>query len=238
MERKNKLLIAIMIIAAIGVVAIILGTFLGGPDLTLGNKNILVLAVDKNEQPGGAIDMAFTVKLKNGSIKKYTPVYPGGKTHPSQPAPGHLSGKMFLHDALWDGQEQGMEYAKEIVEANTNMSIDAVVIVTTEGIDAVIDSIRPFTIDGEETELSAEDIVRENDAYAGYPGSDKVSGTMSRGDAVMVLVKGLSQAATDTAKRNTMVQTALDQYSKGNIKMTPEGSFAALMATKGFENLL
>ena len=53
----------------------------------------------------------------------------------------------------------------------------------------------------------------------------------------MVLVKALAEAAKDPTKKNTMVQTALDQYSKGNIIMTPEGSFTRMLATKGFENL-
>ncbi len=70
MERKNKLIIAIAIVSAIGILAVAWGTFLSGPDLSLGNKNILVLASDKDEQPGGGVDMAFMVKLENGSIKK------------------------------------------------------------------------------------------------------------------------------------------------------------------------
>jgi len=237
MERKNKLIIAIMIVGAIGILAVAWGTFMGGPDLSMGDKKILVLAADKNEQPGGSVDMAFMVELKNGSITKYTPVYPGGMRHPTQPAPGNLQGKMFLHDSLWDDPVQGMQYAKEIVEANTGMHADAVVVVYDEGLDNVLNSIRPFKVDGEESNLSAADIIRENDNYAGYPGGGP-RGTMSRGDAVMVLVKAISQAATDPNKRNVMVQTALNEYSKGNILMTPEGSFLGLMATKGLENLL
>lgn len=239
MERKNKLIVAIIIVSAIGILAVIWGSFLSGPNLSLGDKNILVLAADKNEQPNGGVDMAFMVKLEDGSIKNYTPVYPGGMTHPSQSAPGNLQGKMLLHDSLWDGQEQGMQYAKEIVEANTDMQADAVVVIYDEGLDAIIDSIRPLKINGEETNLSATDIVRENDNYAGYSGrNSSITGTMSRGDAVMVLARALSQAATDPDKRNTMVQTALNEYSQGNILMTPEGSFIGLMATKGFENLV
>jgi anionic cell wall polymer biosynthesis LytR-Cps2A-Psr (LCP) family protein len=239
MERKNKLIIAITIVSAIGILAIAWGTFLGGPDLSLGNKNILVLACDKDEQPGGGVDMAFMVELENGSIKKYTPIYPGGMRHPTQDAAGNLPGKMLLHDSLWDGPEQGMQYAKEIVEANTGMHADAVVVVYDEGLDAVIDSIRPLKIDGVETNLSATDIVRENDNYAGYNGrSSEIRGEMSRGDSVMVLVKALSQAATDPDKRNTMIQTALSEYSKGNILMTPKGSFIGLMGTKGLENII
>lgn len=239
MERKNKLIIAIAIVSAIGILAVAWGTFLSGPDLSLGNKNILVLASDKNEQPGGGVDMAFMVKLENGSIKNYTPIYPGGKEHPTQPAPGNLQGKMRLHDSLWNGPKEGMQYAKEIVESNTGMHVDAVVVVYDEGLDAVIDSIRPLKIDGVETNLSATDIVRENDNYAGYKGrSSEITGTMSRGDSVMVLAKALSQAAADPDKRNKMVQTALSEYSKGNILMTPKGSFIGLMGTKGLENVV
>lgn len=238
MERKNKLILAIVFVGAIGILAIIGGIFFSGPDLSSGDKNILVLAGDKNEQPGGGIDMAFMVKLENGSIENYTAVYPGGKTHPTQPAPGNLKGKMLLHDCLWNGQEQGMQYAKEIVESSTGMQVDAVVVVYDEGLDAVIDSIRPLKVNGVETNLSATDIVRENDNYAGYKGNSGVTGTMSRGQSVMVLAKALSQAATDPDKRNTMVQAALNEYSKGNILMTPEGSFMGLMGTKGLENLV
>ena len=86
--------------------------------LASGDKNILVLASDKDEQPGGGVDMAYMVKLENGTIANYTPVYPGGMTHPTKQALGGLEGPMRLHDCLWDGPEQGMEYAKEIVEAN------------------------------------------------------------------------------------------------------------------------
>lgn len=127
MEMKNKLIIAIMIVAAIGILAVVWGTFFSGPYLSLGDKNILVLVSDKNEQPGGGVDMAFMVQLKNGSIKKYTPIYPGEKKHPTQPAPNNLQGNMLLHNCLWDDPEQGMQYAKEIVEANSEKYVDAVI---------------------------------------------------------------------------------------------------------------
>jgi hypothetical protein len=230
MRRRKKLIIAILLVILIGLLTIIAGALIGGPDLNNESKNILVLASDKGEQPNGAVDMAFMVHLENGSISNYTPIYPGGKAHPTQPAPGGLSGKMLMHDCLWNGARQGMEYAKEIVESTTGMKSDAVVIVYTDGIDAVINSVAPLEVDGQPTNLSAEDIVRENDAYNGYSGNDNVQGNMSRGDSVMVLVKALAQAAQDPTKKNTMIQTALDQYSKGNILMTPEGSFTRLLS--------
>ncbi len=237
MNRTKKLIIAILLVILMGLLVVIYGALFMTPDLTLSDKNILVLASDKTEQPNGSVDMAFMVHLENGSLRNYTPVYPGGMTHPSQSAPGGLSGKMFLHDCLWDGTDQGMEYAKEIVAANTGMQADAVVIVYDEGIDSVIDSIRPLYVDGEVSNLSAADIVRSNDAYNGYPGSENVQGNMSRGDAVMVLAKAISNATKNPEKKSTMVETALKEYSKGNILMKPEGSFTKLLATKGFDKL-
>lgn len=237
MKRRKKLIIAILIVILIGLMAVIYGALLSGPDLTAESKNILVLASDKYEQSNGGVDMAFMVHLENGSLANYTPVYPGGMVHPSQAAPGGLGGNMYLHDCLWDGVDVGAEYAKEIVEANTGMQSDAVVIVYDEGLDNIINSIRPLYVDGTPTDLNATDIIRQNDAYQGYPGNEEVTGTMSRGDAVMVLTKALANATKDPDKKNTMIKTALDEYSKGNIIMRPEGSFTKLLATKGFESL-
>ena len=238
MTRTKKLIIAILIVILIGLLASIYGALNTGPNLTQENKDILLLTSDKYEQSNGGVDMAFMIHLENGSFANYTPVYPGGMTHPTQPASSVLGGgKMFLHDCLYDGVDDGMQYAKEIVEANTNLTADAVVLVYDEGVDNIIDSIRPLKVDGVETNLSATDIIRENDAYNGYAGNEGVSGTMSRSDAVMVLVKALAQAAANPDKKATMIQAALNEYSKGNIVMKPEGSFTNLLATKGIESL-
>lgn len=237
MRRYKKLIIAILLVILIGLLAVIAGALMGGPDLTQEDKNILVLASDKYEQPNGSVDMAFMVSLKNGSLANYTPVYPGGMTHPTQPAPGNIGGKMYLHDCLWDGVENGAKYAQEIVEANTGLHSDAVVIIYDEGLDNVIDAIRPLKVNGEVTNLSAGDIVRSNDAYNGYSGSENMPGTMSRGDAVMVLTKAIATAAKNPDKKSAMIKAALNEYTKGNIVMIPEGSFTKLLATKGFEQL-
>ena len=144
---------------------------------------------------------------------------------------------MYLHDCLWDGVENGAKYAQEIVEANTGLHSDAVVIIYDEGLDNVIDAIRPLKVNGEVTNLSAGDIVRSNDAYNGYSGSENMPGTMSRGDAVMVLTKAIATAAKNPDKKSAMIKAALNEYTKGNIVMIPEGSFTKLLATKGFEQL-
>ena len=238
MTRTKKLIIAILLVILVGLLASIYGALNTGPNLTEENKDILILAADKYEQSDGGVDMAFMIHLENGSFANYTPIYPGGMTHPTQPASSAIGGgKMFLHDSLYDGVEQGMQYAKEIVEANTNLTADAVVVVYDEGVDNVINSVRPLEVDGQVTNLSATDIIRENDAYNGYAGNEGVTGTMSRSDAVMVLVKALAQAAANPDKKATMIKTALDEYSKGNIIMQPEGAFTKLLATKGIEKL-
>lgn len=56
MEKKNKLIIAIMIVNAIEILDIARVTFFTGLDLFLGNKNILVLADEKNEPTGGSVE--------------------------------------------------------------------------------------------------------------------------------------------------------------------------------------
>ena len=238
MQRRKKLIIAILLVILVGLLASIYGALNTGPNLTESDKDILILAADKYEQSNGGVDMAFMIHLENGSFKNYTPVYPGGMTHPTQPASSSIGGgKMFLHDSLYDGVDDGMQYAKEIVEYNTNMTPDAVVLVYDEAVDHVIQSVSPLMVDGEPTNLTATDIIRENDAYNGYSGSQNMPGTMSRSDAVMVLVKALAQAAAQPDKKATMIKTALDEYSNGNIYMQPEGSFTKLLATKGIESI-
>ena len=54
----------------------------------------------------------------------------------------------------------------------------------------------------------------------------------------MVLVKALSRAAKNPDKKEAMVNKALEEYNNGNIYMSPKGSFARLLATKGFESIV
>lgn len=237
MTRSKKLIIAILVVILIGIWALIAGALFMTPDLTSESKDILVLASDKYEQSNGGVDMAFMIHLENGSLANYTPVYPGGMSHPTQPAPGGLGGRMMMHDCLWDGVDTGMRYAQEIVEANTGMHSDAVVLLYDESIDSILDSVRPIYVNGEISNLSAVDMVRQNDAYQGYPGNENVEGNMSRGDAVMELAKVIANLTKDPDKKNKMIQTALNEYSKGNIVMQPQGSFTKLLATKGIDKL-
>ncbi len=235
MDRTRKLIIGIIIIVLIGLIAIIAGALFIGHDveLTEGNRNILVCAIDESEpRPGmGACDMAFIVSLDNGTLKNYTAVYPGGMTHPtaSEPAEAKAQGagsRLLLHDAFWDADNsKDMKLAKEIVEYNTKIKIDSVVAINTEALDAVLNAAGTVDINGTPTNISGIDIIREEDWGKG----------VSRGDAVLDIVKAAARAAKDPEVKSAMVNAAIDQYSKGNIIMDQQGAFVGLLASKGIE---
>lgn len=238
MDRTRKLIIAILIVVFIGFVAVIAGTLFIGHDSELihGEKNILVCAIDESEdRPGmGACDMAFIVNLKNGTLVNFTAVYPGGMTHPTATEPQEAQDQgagsaLLLHDAFWDADnELGMKYAKEIVEYQTNTSIDSVVAINSEALDAILSAAGPIEIDGELTNASGIDIIREEDWGSG----------ISRADAVMDVVKATAKAASKSPDvKSAIVHAAIDQYSKGNIIMDEKGDFMGLLASKGFETM-
>ena len=236
MGTRKLLLIAILVIAVVGVGAIIWGVFFTGAEqvnLNEGQKNILVLAVDESEpRPGlGAVDMAFVVRLENGTVKRSIPVYPSGIKHPTvdEPAGAGVGGKMLLHDSLWyEDNQQGMQYAKEIVEHDTNHTMDAVVAVNTEAIDYVINSSGGLNVNGTPINIRAIDLVREEQDVGG----------MSRGEAVLTLTRAAAQAAKDPVKKAAMVKAAYDQLSKGNILSEPQSAFESLATAKGLDAVM
>ena len=233
MDRAKKLILAILIVVLIGLCAIVASVFMGSDNLDDGTKTILVCAIDESEdRPGmGACDMAFLVKLDNGTLKSYTPVYPGGLTHPnaSEPTEAQQQGAgsaLLLHDAFWDADNsKGMQLAKEIVEYRTNATVDSVVAVNTQALDAVLAAAAPLEINGQTLNASGIDFIREEDFGNG----------VSRGDAVMEIVKAAANSAKDPVKKSAMINAALDQYSKGNIIMDEQGAFVGLLASKGIE---
>lgn len=238
MNRKKKIMIAILIVILIGIITIIVGALFinSGGDLASGNGNILVCAIDESEsRPGmGAVDMAFIVKIQDGKIKNYTAVYPGGMTHPNatEPAEAQAQGagpKLLLHDSFWDSDnEKSMKLAKEIVEYQTQIPIDAVVAINSKGLDGILDVASPLNINGTKVNASGIDIIREEQTNDGQ----------SRGDAVLDIVRATAESATNPDKKTAMINVALREYSKGNIVMTPQGSFVGLLATEGIENIL
>ncbi|MBR4447834.1 DUF4012 domain-containing protein [Methanobrevibacter sp.] len=238
MTRTKRLIIAILIVVFIGLLAVIGGALYMShdSDLVQGNKNILVCAIDESEQrPGmGACDMAFIINLENGTIQNYSAVYPGGMTHPTAAEPQEAQNQgagsaLLLHDAFWDADNSvGMQYAKEIVEYRTGTQIDSVVAINSQALDAILSAAGPLDVNGELTTASGIDIIREEDWGNG----------VSRGDAVLEIVKAAANAASkDDSIKSSMVNAALDQYSKGNIVMDTQGDFVGLLASKGFNTI-
>ena len=236
MNRTKKIIIIILIVVLIGLAAIIGSVIFMGSnsDLAKGHKNILVCAIDESEdRPGmGACDMAFIVRLENGSLKNYTPVYPGGMTHPNATEPQEYQQQgagsaLLLHDSFYDSDNKvGMKLAKEIVEYRTNESVDNVVAINTKALDSILNAAGPLDINGTTTSASGVDIIREEDWGQG----------VSRGDAVMDIVKAAAKKAKDPNVKNNMMNAAMDQYSKGNIIMDEDGAFVGLLASKGIES--
>ncbi|MGL4669776.1 MAG: DUF4012 domain-containing protein [Methanobacteriaceae archaeon] len=226
LSKKQIILIAIAVVI-IGAVAALAATIFLGPNITTGEKNVLVLAVDPSEKREGmgAVDMAFIVKMENGNVKKTTPFYPGGKKHPTEPEPSAagVGGNLLMHDSLWYADNsKGMRLAKEIVEHNTGEKIDAVVAANTAAVDGIINASKPITIKGQSVEISAIDLVRE----------EQNSGGMSRGDAVKALSSALLQAAQDPAKKDKVTQVIIDQYNAGNILVEPSSAFLGFIIGK------
>ena len=135
---------------------------------------------------------------------------------------------LLLHDSFyWEDSQKCLKYAKEIVEYNQNVSLDAVVGVSSSSIDVIIKAAGPIDINGTEMNVSGIDLIREKDWGEG----------MDRAEAVKILIRGLVKASKDKNKKDKMVKAALDEYSKGKIVMYPEGAFVKLLASKGIESI-
>lgn len=236
MNRTKRLIITILIVVLIG-----LGSIIGGvlflsetSGLVSGDKHVLVCAIDESEsRPGmGACDMAFIVSLDNGTLKDYTAFYPGGITHPTAAEPEEYQkqgagAKLLMHDAFYDSDNsKGLQYAREIVENSKGIKIDNVVAVNSAGLDAVLAAAGPIEINGSNTTASAIDIIREEDWNQG----------VSRGEAVLDIVKAAANKAKDPNAKSAMINAAMDQFTKGNIIIDKEGDFAGLLASKGIES--
>jgi len=210
-STKKTIAIIILILILFGLIFVIFnGIFLH--DNSAGT-NILVCAVDESEKrPGmGSIDMAYLINTAGGNN---TPIYPSGMTHPtaSEPAEAQAQGagsKLLLHDALWSADiKQGAQYAKEIVEYNTNQSVGPVVLINTKGLDAIINAASPLEYNGQVVNTSGIDLIRE----------DQVQGA-SRGEAVSSFGDALINAAHNPIKFVKMGSATISQIFQGNIRI-------------------
>ncbi|MCD7782214.1 MAG: DUF4012 domain-containing protein [Methanosphaera sp.] len=233
-KKKILLVVILAIIVVAGVYVYV--TYHQATETFGGDTNILVLCTDPSEQrPGiGAVDMAFVISLSNGSLGNVTPIYPGGMTHPTMEPTDSMKAEgltqVYLHDSLWsDDLENGTKIAQEIVEYNTNISTDMVVVVTPDAIDALIDSVGSVYSDGQLVEnISSIDFLREDQSENG----------VSRGDSIESLANGIIDAAKNNDNKQELVQAILDQYSQGNIQAVPSDVFSQFVTYELLNNLL
>lgn len=203
-----------------------------------GSYNILLLAVDTTENQGteglGACDMAYVLNIVNGSVKKITPIYPGGMTSPTYTEPSKLgSGMLLLHDSLYGVNTTfGAERAQEIVEYNKGIKTSAVVMITPDAVDALLTAVGPIEING--TQLSVNDSL-------GYirDMTETDTSTQNRGNATSALMEPVLKAAkSNPATYFNLARVAIEQYNKGNIRVVPASLITKFTVSMGLNSLL
>lgn len=232
MWLKNVLRILLVLILLGSILMVYL--YIPGKDtetnLMLGEHHVLVLAADPGEQrPGiGAIDMAFVVTVVDGDIKNMTAVYPGGMAHPTEAAPAEVQAQgvqvLLLHDSFWwNDTAKDAKLAQEIVEYNTGLKSDAVVVFTPDAVDAMINSVGGVYVEGVGTvNGSSIDFLRDEQALGN-----------TRGASVESVMKPLWAAYQDPTKKTALMQAVATQYLKGNIVVEPEALFVQFALANG-----
>jgi len=233
MSTKKILLIIILILIGISAAFVIYQYKQpASTNIMKGDHNILLLTADPSEKrPGvGAVDMAFAIHVVDGNVTNLTPIYPGGMRSATaiEPAEGG-GGKLLLHDSLWNADTTAdVKNSQEIVETNTGIKTDAVVIVTPEAVDALINSVAPINVPGYGTGNNASiEFIRNV--------TEGKNSTMSRGDATELLMKPLIAAAKDPSKSSALFQAVVQQYLKGNIIVIPKDLMTQFAVYKGLK---
>lgn len=232
MDKKNAIII-ILFIAIMGLSYLSVQAYVNSSQNVMSGKhNILLLCADPSEKrPGiGAVDMAFVISLNDGNIANVTRIYPHAMAHPTATPPASLKAQgvsqWLLHDSLWEKDvNSGAKLAQEIVEYNTGLKTDMVVIMTPEAVDAMIQSIGPIYIEGQ-GELSGDSLqfIRDESTVG-----------VDRGVAIEAIMKAMSNATHDKSKYLAMIQAAATQYNQGNIVVVPEGAFTNFLISAGIK---
>lgn len=220
MRKLFKILIIIFaILAVVGGVLSYLYYDSNSPIGSTLNAKVLVLCIDPSEgRPGpGSVDMAFAVDLKDGNVDNVTPIYPGGMTHPNASAPDYVKTQglyvLVLHDSCWwNNTTYDAKMAQEIVEYNTGIKTDVVVMVKPDAIDAVIQSVGGVNVEGQ-----------------GYVNNNSITflrdeqeNNMSRGNAVESIANSIRNASKDKTNKTNIVNAITAQYQAGNIIVVPD----------------
>jgi Protein of unknown function (DUF4012) len=239
-EIRKKIIVLIVILALIGVSAGYVVYQYEQPASTnvmKGDHNILVLLADTDEKrPGiGAVDMAYAIHVTDGDVKNITPIYPGGMVSSTLPEPAAAGGgKLKLNDALWYADTAAdSKDAQSIVQENTGIKTDAVVILTPAAVDAVIGAVGPINVPNygvlNGNSSDAIDVIRNL--------TEKKNSTLTRGAATDIIMKPILAAVKDPTKAPGLFSVVIAQYSQGNIVVIPKDLMTQFAISKGINSL-
>ena len=199
-----------------------------------GDHNILVLLADTDEKrPGiGAVDMAYAIHVTDGDVKNITSIYPGGMVSSTLMEPAAAgTGPLKLNDALWNADTTAdAKDAQTVVQENTGIKTDAVVILTPAAVDAVVAAVGPINIPGY-------GIITNNSIDVIRNLTEKQNSTLSRGAATDLIMKPILAAAKDPTKAPGLFSTVFTQYSQGNIVVVPKDLMTQFAISKGLNSL-
>ncbi len=202
---------------------------------TWENHQLLFILIDDTEPQGGggpgAVDMAFVANFTNGKVENITPIYPGDMAPSTNisappdvaPTETHL---LLVDSFYWSNLTQDSQYAQQIVQSNTGIQTDGVVIIKPEAVDAIDNAVGPIYVNGTPIGNSSLTYVRML----------QTSENMTRGASVITLFDAIVNAST-TSKLPALISTVTSQNAQGNIVVIPSGLFNQLIAEEGVNKL-
>ncbi len=176
--------------------------------------------------------MAFSIKLVNGNIGNITPIYPLGlrSTTLKEPA-SYGTGNLLLKDTFWNNDTtQDAADAQKIVQENTKIKTDAVVIIKYPAANAFLNAINPINIPGY-GEVSS----NNSEAFLKYMTFDVPTSTLRAGETAVVYHQ--FKAATNSTKQKALVEAGIQQYLQGNIIIIPQNIIPQIVISKAMNYL-
>ena len=209
---------------------------------TWENHQLLFILIDDTEPQGGggpgAVDMAFVANFTNGKVENITPIYPGDMAPSTNiSAPSDVAGSvnsldntetnLLLVDSFyWSNLTQDSQYAQQIVQSNTGIQTDGVMIIKPEAVDAIDNAVGPIYVNG--TQIGGSSLT--------YVRMLQHSDNQSRGDSVLTLFNAIVNASS-TSKLPSLISTINSQNSQGNIVTIPSGLIGQLITEEGANKL-
>jgi hypothetical protein len=235
---KTIIFILVVILLAGSVIAY--GAYQGeqpsSANIMKGDHNVFILLTNDEQNPGTqVVDMAFSIKLVNGNIGNVTPIYPLGLRSTTLKEPSSYgTGNLLLKDTFWNNdttQDDADADAQKIVQENTKIKTDAVVIIKYPAAKAFLDAISPVNIPG-----YGEVGSNNSEAFLKYMTFDVPTSTLKAGETEVVLPP-IYKAATSSSKQSALVEAGIQQYTEGNIIVIPQNIIPQIVISKAMNYL-